>query len=188
MHDLLLESQLIQNRRQFFGRSSTGIGVTALASLLNDELFAGEKPGNAARFGGLQGIPHFAPKAKRVIYLLQSGAPSQVDLLDYKPSLEKLHMQQLPGSIRDGQRLTGMTSGQKSFPVVKSPWKFRQHGKSGTWISDLLPHMAGVVDDICVVRSMHTEAINHDPAVTFFQSGHQQPGRPSIGAWLSYGL
>ena len=188
MHDLLLESQLIQNRRQFFGRSSTGIGVTALASLLNGDLFAGEKPGNAARFGGLQGIPHFAPKAKRVIYLLQSGAPSQVDLLDYKPSLEKLHMQQLPGSIRDGQRLTGMTSGQKSFPVVKSPWKFRQHGKSGTWISDLLPHMAGVVDDICVVRSMHTEAINHDPAVTFFQSGHQQPGRPSIGAWLSYGL
>ena len=188
MHDLLLESQLIQNRRQFFGRSSTGIGVTALASLLNGDLFAGEKPGKAARFGGLQGIPHFAPKAKRVIYLLQSGAPSQVDLLDYKPSLEKLHMQQLPGSIRDGQRLTGMTSGQKSFPVVKSPWKFRQHGKSGTWISDLLPHMAGVVDDICVVRSMHTEAINHDPAVTFFQSGHQQPGRPSIGAWLSYGL
>ncbi len=188
MNDLLLESQLIQNRRQFFGRSSTGIGVTALASLLNDDLFAGKKPGEAARFGGLQGIPHFAPKAKRVIYLLQSGAPSQIDLLDYKPSLEKLHMQQLPDSIRGGQRLTGMTSGQKSFPVVKSPWKFRQHGKSGTWISDLLPHMAGVVDDICVVRSMHTEAINHDPAVTFFQSGHQQPGRPSIGAWLSYGL
>ena len=188
MHDLLLESQLIQNRRQFFGRSSTGIGVTALASLLNGDLFAGEKPGNAARFGGLQGIPHFAPKAKRVIYLLQSGAPSQVDLLDYKPSLEKLHMQQLPDGIRDGQRLTGMTAGQKSFPVIKSPWKFRQHGKSGTWISDLLPHMAGVVDDICVVRSMHTEAINHDPAVTFFQSGHQQPGRPSIGSWLSYGL
>jgi hypothetical protein len=188
MHDLLLESQLIQNRRQFFGRSSTGIGVTALASLLKGDLFAGEKPGDGGRIGGLPGIPHFAPKAKRVIYLLQSGAPSQIDLLDYKPSLEKLHMQQLPGSIRDGQRLTGMTAGQKSFPVVKSPWKFRQHGKSGTWISDLLPHMAGVVDDICVVRSMHTEAINHDPAVTFFQSGHQQPGRPSIGAWLSYGL
>ncbi len=123
-----------------------------------------------------------------MIYLLQSGAPSQVDLLDYKPSLEKLHMSELPASIRDGQRLTGMTSGQRNFPVIKSPWKFQQHGKSGTWISALLPHMAGVVDDICVVKSMHTEAINHDPAITFFQSGHQQPGRPSIGAWLSYGL
>ncbi|NRB43852.1 MAG: DUF1501 domain-containing protein [Verrucomicrobiales bacterium] len=188
MHDLLLESSLIQNRRQFFGQSSTGIGVAALSSLLSGELCGEERTDDGARFGGLKGIPHFAPKAKRVIYLLQSGAPSQVDLLDYKPSLEKLHMQQLPDGIRDGQRLTGMTAGQKSFPVIKSPWKFRQHGKSGTWISDLLPHMAGVVDDICVVRSMHTEAINHDPAVTFFQSGHQQPGRPSIGSWLSYGL
>jgi hypothetical protein len=188
MHNLLLESRLLENRRQFFGRSSTGIGVAALSSLLGDQLSSGEKAGDGGRNGGLKGIPHFAPKAKRVIYLLQSGAPSQVDLLDYKPSLEKLHMQQLPDSIRGGQRLTGMTSGQKSFPVIKSPWKFRQHGKSGTWLSDLLPHMAGVVDDICVVRSMHTEAINHDPAVTFFQSGHQQPGRPSIGSWLSYGL
>ena len=188
MTDPMLDSQLIQNRRQFFGRSGTGIGVAALASLLNRGLLAEDKPGDAARFGGLKDILHFAPKAKRVIYLLQSGAPSQVDLLDYKPSLEKLHMTQLPAKVRDGQRLTGMTAGQKSFPLVKSPWKFRRHGKSGTWISDLLPHMAGVVDDICVVRSMHTEAINHDPGVTFFQSGHQQPGRPSIGAWLSYGL
>ncbi len=188
MHDLFLESRLIENRRQFFGRSTTGIGVAALSSLLGGNLARGEKTGKGGRIGGLEGIPHFAPKAKRVIYLLQSGAPSQVDLLDHKPSLEKLHMQQLPGDIRDGQRLTGMTAGQKSFPMIKSPWKFRQHGQSGTWISDLLPHMAEVVDDICVVRSMHTEAINHDPAVTFFQSGHQQPGRPSIGSWLSYGL
>jgi hypothetical protein len=188
MHDLFLESRLIENRRQFFGRSSTGIGVAALSSLLGGALAPGAKAGDGGRIGGLKGIPHFAPKAKRIIYLLQSGAPSQVDLLDYKPSLEKLHMQQLPGDIRDGQRLTGMTAGQKSFPMIKSPWKFRQHGQSGTWISDLLPHMAEVVDDICVVRSMHTEAINHDPAVTFFQSGHQQPGRPSIGSWLSYGL
>jgi len=188
MHELLLESSLIQNRRQFFGQSSTGIGVAALSSLLSSELCAKEQSKDDTRFGGLKDIPHFAPKAKRVIYLLQSGAPSQVDLLDYKPSLEKLHMKQLPKEIRDGQRLTGMTAGQKSFPVIKSPWKFRQHGKSGTWLSDLLPHMAEVVDDICVVRSMHTEAINHDPAVTFFQSGHQQPGRPSIGSWLSYGL
>ena len=180
--------QMHENRRQFFGRSSTGIGTMALASLLNGNLFGKEKPNQQNRVGGLADIPHFAPKAKRVIYLLQSGAPSQVDLLDHKPSLEKLHMSELPDSIRNGQRLTGMTAGQKKFPVIKSPWKFRQHGESGTWISDLLPHMQKVSDDICVINSMHTEAINHDPAITFFQSGHQQPGRPSIGAWLSYGL
>jgi hypothetical protein len=188
MSNPLLDAQLLENRRQFFSRASSGIGVAALASLLNRNSFAGDAANNAARIGGLKGIPHFAPKAKRVIYMLQSGAPSQVDLFDYKPSLEKLHMSELPDSIRSGQRLTGMTAGQKNFPVIKSPWKFRQHGKSGAWISDLLPHMSGVVDDICVVKSMHTEAINHDPAITFFQSGHQQPGRPSIGAWLSYGL
>ncbi|WP_339612881.1 DUF1501 domain-containing protein [uncultured Rubinisphaera sp.] len=133
-------------------------------------------------------LSQFAPKAKRVIYLLQSGAPSQVDLFDYKPSLNKLDRTELPDSIRQGQRLTGMTAGQKNFTVVKSPWNFQQHGQSGTWLSELLPHMSNVVDDICVIRSMHTEAINHDPAITFFQSGNQQPGRPSIGAWLSYGL
>lgn len=184
----ITEMQLQINRRQFFGRSSTGIGVAALASLLNRDLFSKETAGDTARVGGLPGIPHFAPKAKRVIYLLQSGAPSQVDLLDHKPSLDKLHMTELPDNIRKGQRLTGMTAGQKKFPVVKSPWKFRQHGESGIWLSDLLPHMGKVADDICVINSMHTEAINHDPAITFFQSGHQQPGRPSIGAWLSYGL
>ena len=188
MFDPLSEMQLQVNRRQFFGRSSTGIGVAALASLLNRDLFSKEAASDVSRVGGLPGIPHFAPKAKRVIYLLQSGAPSQVDLLDHKPSLDKLHMSELPDSIRKGQRLTGMTAGQKKFPVVKSPWKFRQHGESGTWLSDLLPHMGKVADDICVINSMHTEAINHDPAITFFQSGHQQPGRPSIGAWLSYGL
>ena len=182
LHNPIIESQLLENRRQFFGRATTGIGSIALASLLNPQLLSGA-PGQT-----LPGLPHFAPKAKRVIYLLQSGAPSQVDLFDYKPSLEKLHMTNLPPEVRGGQRLTGMTAGQKSFPVVKSPWAFRQHGEAGTWISDLLPHMSEVADDICVVKSMHTEAINHDPAVTFFQSGHQQPGRPSIGAWLSYGL
>ncbi|WP_419187620.1 DUF1501 domain-containing protein [Stieleria bergensis] len=172
-------------RRHFFGRSSTGLGTMALASLLNPNLLSGDQPANPAVAGK---FPNFAPKAKRVIYLLQSGAPSQVDLLDYKPSLEKLHLTDLPDSVRGGQRLTGMTAGQKTFPVVKSPWAFRQHGQSGTWMSDLFPHLSKVVDDICVVKSMHTEAINHDPAITFFQSGHQQPGRPSIGAWLSYGL
>lgn len=184
----LTDLQLLEHRRNFFGRSSTGIGVVALASLLNRNLFSKESTNHQTRVGGLPGIPHFAPKAKRVIYLLQSGAPSQVDLFDHKPSLDKLHMSELPDSVRKGQRLTGMTAGQKKFPVIKSPWKFRQHGESGTWLSDLLPHMGGVADDICVINSMHTEAINHDPAITFFQSGHQQPGRPSIGAWLSYGL
>ncbi|KAA0131520.1 DUF1501 domain-containing protein [Gimesia chilikensis] len=188
MRSPLTEFQLQENRRQFFGRASTGIGIAALSSLLNRELHSSETTSGSARIDGLPGIPHFAPKAKRVIYLLQSGAPSQVDLLDHKPSLEKLHLTELPDSVRKGQRLTGMTAGQKKFPVVKSPWKFQQHGKSGTWISELLPHMGKVADDICVINSMHTEAINHDPAITFFQSGHQQPGRPSIGAWLSYGL
>ncbi len=188
MRSTLTEFQLQENRRQFFGRASTGIGVAALSALLNRDLHSSETTSSSSRVGGLPGIPHFAPKAKRVIYLLQSGAPSQVDLLDHKPTLEKLHMTELPDSVRKGQRLTGMTAGQKKFPVVKSPWKFQQHGESGTWISELLPHMGKVADDICVINSMHTEAINHDPAITFFQSGHQQPGRPSIGAWLSYGL
>ncbi|MEM7560470.1 MAG: DUF1501 domain-containing protein, partial [Planctomycetota bacterium] len=185
MYDAILDSKLIENRRQFFGRTSTGIGVAALAALLSRDSKAASAPVGQT---GLPGIPHFAPKAKRVIYLLQSGAPSQVDLLDYKPSLEELHEQELPDSVRGGQRLTGMTAGQKNFPIVKSPYKFAQYGESGQWMSELMPHLAKVADDICVVKSMHTEAINHDPAVTFFQSGHQQPGRPSIGAWLSYGL
>jgi len=185
--DPVAESKLIENRRQLFGRVSTGIGSLALASLLNPQLLAAPQKSAAAR-GALPGLPHFAAKARRVIYLLQSGAPSQMELLDYKPSLKKLHGKPLPDSIRQGQRLTGMTSAQKSFPIVNPPFPFRQHGKSGTWISDLLPHMSKVVDDICVVKSMHTEAINHDPAITFFQTGHQQPGRPSIGSWFSYGL
>lgn len=182
------ESRLLENRRQFFGRSRIGIGTVALASLLNNQALGNDSSSKATIFGGLPGLPHFASKAKRVIYLLQSGAPSQVDLFDYKPSLEKLHLTELPDSIRQGQRLTGMTAGQTKFPVVNTPWKFQRHGESGTWLSELLPHMSQVVDDICIVKSMHTEAINHDPAITFFQSGHQQPGRPSIGAWLSYGL
>jgi hypothetical protein len=185
--DPVTQSKLIENRRQFFGRSTTGIGSLALASLLNPGLLAATGNNDKSQ-NGLAGIPHFAPRAKRVIYLLQSGAPSQMELLDYKPSLKDRHGQELPETIRQGQRLTGMTSGQQSFPIVNPPFKFRQHGKSGTWISDLLPHTAKVVDDICVIKSMHTEAINHDPAITFFQSGHQQPGRPSIGSWFSYGL
>jgi len=174
------------NRRHFFGRTTTGIGGVALASLLNENLFA--KPKLPDLLSGLPEVPHFAPKAKRVIYMFQSGAPSQVDLFDHKPSLEKLNGKELPDSIRKGQRLTGMTSRQKSFPAAKSFSPFRSHGQCGTQISDLLPWHSKIVDEMCLIRSMHTEAINHDPAITFFQTGHQQPGRPSAGAWASYGL
>jgi hypothetical protein len=184
MNDPITEAALLQNRRQMLGRTGAGVGAMALASLLGESASAKEK----AAVGGLKSLPHFAAKAKRVIYLLQSGAPSQMELYDYKPTLAKLHGSNLPASVRDGQRLTGMTSRQRTLPVVNPPFKFRQHGKSGTWISDLLPHTAKVVDQICMIKSMHTQAINHDPAVTFFQSGFQQPGRPSIGAWFSYGL
>ena len=183
----LRERELLINRRHFFGRSAAGIGAAALGSLLNPNLFSA--------FGAQQdagqsilGNPHFAPKAKRVIYLFMAGGPAQMDLLDYKPSLEKLHQTELPASVRNGQRITGMTSGQSAFPVVKSMFKFAQHGKSGAWVSELLPHIAGIADDIAIVKTVNTEAINHDPAITFIQTGFQQPGRPCMGSWLSYGL
>jgi uncharacterized protein (DUF1501 family) len=186
LHDF----QRQMTRRSFFGRSATSVGTAALATLLaRDGLRADDaKPDNAKSVGGLPGLPHFAPRAKRVIYLFQSGGPSHLELFDYKPELKKLHSTELPDSIRMGQRLTGMTSGQKSFPVIAPKFGFAQHGKSGAWISELLPHTAKIVDDLCIVRSMHTEAINHDPAITFIQTGSQQPGRPALGAWLSYGL
>jgi len=162
------------SRRDFLCRSATG--SAALAALLHGSAHSAELK------------PHFAAKAKRVIFLHQSGGPSQQELLDYKPALKKLHGTELPDSIRGGQRLTGMTAGQKRFPVIASPFEFTQHGQSGTWMSELLPHTAKVADELCVIRSMHTDAINHDPAITFIQTGSQQPGRPSFGAWLSYGL
>ena len=168
-------------RRHFFNKSAVGLGTVALGSLL----------GNAAELtpaSGLPGLPHFAAKAKRVIYLFQHGAPSQLDLFDYKPELDKARGTDLPESIRMGQRLTGMTAYQTTFPTAPSIFKFAQHGKSGTWLSELLPHTAKVADDLCVIKSMNTEAINHDPAVTFFQTGFQLAGRPSAGAWVSYGL
>jgi hypothetical protein len=186
MHPLK-EIPLLETRRQFFSRLSTGIGITALASLLNPKLFATAESFDP-KTGGLAGLPHFAPTAKRVIFLHQSGAPSQIETFDYKPSLEKLHGKELPDSVRMGQRITGMTSGQASFPVAKSIFKFKQYGESGTWISELLPYHGDIVDDICIVKSMHTEAINHDPAITFIQTGSEQPGRPSMGSWVSYGL
>jgi hypothetical protein len=174
-------------RRHFFGRTSSGIGAAALASLLTRAGFADPtKP--TATIGSLPALPHFAPKAKRVIYLFQSGGPSQLEMFDDKPFVREKHGSELPDSIRMGQRLTGMTSGQKSFPVIGSKYKFSQHGKCGMSVSELLPHTAKVVDEMCLIRSMHTEAINHDPAITFIQTGSQQPGRPSLGAWLSYGL
>ena len=185
--DPLSENQLLINRRHFFGRMATGIGVAALGSLLNPSLLAAIGS-DTKRFGNLPGVPHFPPKAKRVIYLFMAGGPSQIDLFDYKPSLEKLHNTELPDSIRMGQRLTGMTSGQKNFPCVKPLFKFAQHGKSGTWFSELIPHIASIADDIAVVKTVNTEAINHDPAITFIQTGFQQPGRPCTDAWLSYGL
>ena len=173
-------------RRHFFGKTASGVGAVALAHLLGRDLNASDEATPTA--GGLAGLPHFAPKAKRVIWLFQSGGPSQIETFDPKPNLAKLRGQDLPESIRKGQRLTTMTSGQSSFPLVESAFDFRQHGESGTWISDLFPHTAKIADDISVVRSMHTDAINHDPAVTFLQTGAQIAGRPSVGAWLSYGL
>jgi hypothetical protein len=138
--------------------------------------------------GGLPGLPHFAPKAKRVIYLFQSGGPSQLDMWDYKPKLKDHFNEDLPASVRMGQRITGMTSGQKTLPVAPSIFQFAQHGQNGAWISELLPHTAKIVDELCVVRTVTTDAINHDPAVTFCNTGNQQPGRPTMGAWVSYGL
>jgi hypothetical protein len=174
-------------RRHFFGRSTSGIGLAALAGLLGQDLRSENSPGKKAH-GGLPGLPHFAPKAKRVIYLFQSGGPSQMELFDYKPRLAEFQGQDLPDSVRMGQRLTGMSATQSSFPVVPSKFQFAQHGKSGAWVSELMPYTAKAADQLTFIKSLHTEAINHDPAVTFIQTGAQIAGRPSIGAWLAYGI
>lgn len=176
---------LNNNRRQFLKKMGLGIGGLAAASMLDP--FSGMATNFSANQTGLN-LPHFAPKAKRVIYLFQSGGPSQLELFDHKPLLNKLRGQDLPDSVRQGQRLTGMTSGQDSFPLVGSQFKFNQYGQSRAWVSSLMPYTAKIVDELCFIKSMHTEAINHDPAITFFQTGSQQPGRPSIGSWMSYGL
>ncbi|MFO0950330.1 MAG: DUF1501 domain-containing protein [Isosphaeraceae bacterium] len=173
---------LALTRRHFLSSASLGLGAMGLASLLPGQAEA------AARVGGLPEFPHFAPKAKRVIYLFQSGGPAQQDLYDYKPLLNEKNGQQLPDSVRMGQRLTGMSVNQASIPLAGSVFKFKQHGNSGAWLSELLPNLAGVADELCIVRSMYTEAINHDPAITFFQTGSQIAGRPSLGSWVSYGL
>jgi hypothetical protein len=181
------EFQSILTRRQFFGRAATGIGTLALASLINERLFAAEGS-NASQPRGILPALQFAPKAKRVIYLFMSGGPSHIDLFDYKPKLHEHHGEELPASVRMGQRVTGMTSGQSSFPCVAPMFEFSQHGQSGAWVSELLPHTATIVDDIAIIKTLNTEAINHDPATTYIQTGSQQPGRPSLGAWLSYGI
>ncbi len=184
-----------QTRRQLLGRTASGIGTAALASLLNPSLVAAAPAKSQASLSGTPGIlakPHFPPTAKRVIYLFMSGAPSQIDMFDYKPRMDEQFDKDLPDSVRMGQRLTTMTSGQKRFPIAPSMWndKFTQPGKqSDAWVNaELLPHTAKMMDEICLVRSMYTEAINHDPAITYIATGHQIPGRPSLGAWLSYGL
>jgi len=178
------------SRRHFFKRTGLAMGRVALAGMMLPEL-------TRARAGGLTvgkahpslpGLPHFAPKAKRIIYLFMNGGPSQMDLLDYKPGLGKIFDSDLPDSIRMGQRLTTMTSGQSRFPIAPSIYQFKQYGKAGIWFSELLSHTAEVADELAVIRSVHTEAINHDPAVTYIQTGNQIPGKPSLGSWLSYGL
>ncbi len=172
---LCKHTQRRYSRRDFLSKTTLGLGSAALAGFTNPLLRRAFNP-------------NFAPRAKRVIYLFQSGAPSQIDLFDHKPLLSKMHGQELPESVRKGQRLTGMTAGQSSFPLVSTPFEFAQYGQSGAQVSNLMPYTAQVVDDLCFVKSMYTEAINHDPAVTFIQTGSQFPGRPSMGAWLSYGL
>ena len=175
-------------RRRFLELAGTGIGSAALATLFGQDLLA-QAPGAAsAGVGALPGLPHHAPKAKRIIYLFMSGAPSQHELWDYKPALTDMAGQDLPPSVRGDQRVTTMTAGQDSFPLVPSKFAFAQHGQSGAWVSDLMPHTAQIVDELCFIKSLHTEAINHDPGITFFQTGAQLAGRPSMGAWLSYGL
>lgn len=191
MHPLQ-QHALQETRRYFFGRSAAGLGTAALASLLNPQLFAADAagtpaPGAPAIQGALPAL-HFPAKAKRVIWLFMADAPSQMDLYDYKPKMQDYFDKDLPESVRAGQRLTTMTSGQARFPIAPSLFKFAQHGKHGAWISELLPNIASVVDDLAIVKSMYTEAINHDPAITYIQTGSQIPGRPSLGAWLSYGV
>ncbi|MDB6056154.1 MAG: hypothetical protein JWN25_3677 [Verrucomicrobiales bacterium] len=176
-------------RREFFGRFAMGLGGVALAELFNESAANGsELPAAGNNPDGFLKALHFAPKAKRIIYLFMSGGPSQLDLFDYKPLLNKMNGQDLPDSVRMGQRLTGMSGNQATLPLAGSLFKFGQHGKSGAWISELMPYTAKMADELCFVRSLQTEAINHDPAITFFQTGSQMAGRPSMGSWISYGL
>ncbi|MBS1610983.1 MAG: DUF1501 domain-containing protein, partial [Bacteroidetes bacterium] len=177
------------NRRSFLQKATLGLGAVALGSLIAGQSgLSSAKPKHIIGGSGVLGAPDIAARAKRVIYLFQSGGPSQFETFEYKPMLEKMHGQDLPDSVRKGQRLTGMSAQQSALPLVGSSFKFEQHGKSGAWISELMPFTGGVADDLCFVKSMYTEQINHDPAITYMQTGNQLPGRPSMGAWISYGL
>ena len=178
------------NRREFLGRTACGLGSIAVASMLQSEELSAEvkQKANAISDSGVLGGPHHKPKAKRVIYLFQSGGPSHLDLFDYKPRLQKEHGKPLPPSIKGDQPVTLMTRSQKNFPCFGTPFKFKQHGNSGHWFSEILPHMAKTADNWSFIKSIQSEPINHDPAMTFLQTGRQIPGRPAIGSWLHYGL
>ena len=180
------EAVLNETRRQFFAHGARGLGVAALASILGKEMTGA--PTSVQAVGGQAGLPHFAPKAKRAIYLHMLGAPPQIELFDYKPGMSSWFDKDLPDSIRKGQRLTTMTSGQTRFPIAPSIFKFQQHGQNGAWVSELLPYTAKMADDIAILRSLHTEAINHEPAITFLQTGFMIAGKPCIGSWIAYGL
>ncbi|MFM2093020.1 MAG: hypothetical protein RIS70_144 [Planctomycetota bacterium] len=196
MTNPIQEYALQETRRYFFGRMATGLGAAALGSIMNPRLFAADgqvadaqtaKPDPMDTFGLMPRL-HHAPKAKRVIWLFMADGPSQLDMWDYKPKLAEFFDKDLPDSVRMGQRITTMTSGQSRLPVAPSKFSFSQHGKQGVWASELIPHLGGTVDDLCLIKTMNTEAINHDPAITYIQTGSQIPGRPSMGAWLSYGI
>src|SRR6266850_1763907 len=186
-HPLFEDYVRSETRRQFLRRGASFMGAAALATLAPGLLLAGEKKSAAAAKNSTSG-PHFAPKAKQVIYLHMVGGPPQMDLYDYKPKMEEFYDKDLPETIRNGQRLTTMTSGQDRFPIAPSKYKFTQHGKSGMWVTELLPWTAKMVDDMCFIRSMQTEAINHEPAICYMQTGNMVTGRPCIGSWVSYGL
>ena len=182
--DPIVEQLQTLSRRRFLQNTAMGFGASALGTLLNPGLI-----GSANAAGVKESIAQtIAPKAKRIIYLFMAGGPSHMDSFDYHPEIRKLHKQELPDSVRQGQRITGMTSGQKNFPVVAPMFEFNRHGKHGTWVSEVFPHVASIVDDITIIKSVNTEAVNHDPAITYINTGQQAPGKPSMGAWLSYGL
>ena len=182
------EFHQLQTRRRFFEGAGLKIGGLALAQLMGSQVFGGATPTGDNMHPALPGLPHFAPKAKHLIYLHMNGAPSQIDLFDYKPKLHDHFGEELPDSIRNGQRITTMTSGQSALPVAPSKFAFKQCGKAGIWMSELVPHMQGVADEMTMIKSVHTDAINHDPACTFVMTGSEVPGKPSLGSWMSYGL
>ena len=191
--DPLKQQQLSITRRRLFSRTAGGLGVAALSSLLDPQLLSAATSGPATRPNSdstpsALAAPHFPPKVRRVIYLFQSGGPSHIDLFDYKPQLRAHHGKELPASVRMGQRLTEMTHKQKTLPCTSTIFNFRQHGQGGMWLSELLPHIGSIADRICLIKSMFTDAVNHDPAITLLNTGHQQPGKPSMGSWLSYGI